>query len=80
MKPSCDTVIYPSVGELWRTTMSVTINGGEVPAGSVALILRSGPTLPAFPDVLDIDIMLNGERFSVYSNHLCWEIVDHETR
>lgn len=79
MKPNSDTVIYPRAGELWRTTMSVTINSCEVPAGSVALILRSGPTLPAFPNVLDIDIMLNGERFSVYSNHLCWEIVN-ETR
>ena len=75
MKPASEIVRQPNVGELWRTTMPVTINGGEVPAGSVALILRSRPTLPAFPNVLDIDIMFNGERFSVYSNHLCWEIV-----
>jgi hypothetical protein len=64
---------YPRVGELWRTTQRVVIVGTTFPAGTIALVVEAGPPSVEFSTVLDMTILIEGQRHSVYSRYQLWE-------
>jgi len=67
---------YPRVGELWRTTQPVGFGGSTFPAGTLALVVNSRPPSVEFSTVLDMTILVEGQRHSVYSRYHLWEHVN----
>lgn len=64
---------YPRVGEIWRTTQRVGVGGVTFPAGTLALVIEAGPPSVEFSTVLDMTILIEGQRHSVYSRYHLWE-------
>jgi len=67
---------YPRVGEIWRTTQPVRVGGSTFPAGTLALVVESGPPSVEFSTVLDMTILVEGQMHSVSSRHHLWEHVN----
>ena len=67
---------YPRVGELWRTTTWVGVGGSTFPTGTLALVVEARPPSVEFSTVLDMTILVEGQRHSVYSQYHLWEHVN----
>ena len=73
---TCNRSRYPRVGELWRTTQRVGVGGATFPAGTLALVVEVGPPSVEFFGWLDMTILIEGQRHSVYSRYYLWEHVN----
>jgi len=75
MKPG-NRSLYPRVGELWRTTQPARFGGSTFPAGTIALVIESGPAAAMSATVFEMTILVEGQRHSVYSRYHLWEHVN----
>lgn len=73
---TCNRSLYPRVGEIWRTTQQVGVGGATFPAGTLALVIESGPPSVEFSTVLDMTILVEGQVLSVLSRYHLWEHVN----